>query len=238
MNHKRFSLKDICFYLFLFLSSIGVAQAQSTISNIPSTDVQPVKTAYLEVNFSTHPTKDQNEFKTYGTLFLYGVSKKLEVGVNACYSKASGEVLPVEIQPNAKWQIYNNEEKGVAFSTGAMLFIPVAHRRGADTSGMVYFSASKKIKGDYTPRLTGGSYVLISKSEGVTKAGGFAGFEQPLNRRMSFVADWASGNNQIGYGAVGLSIALSKRSLLYAGYGVGNNGRGNNYMTVSYGYSF
>lgn len=230
--------KSICFCLFLFLTNIGAAQAQSTIFNVPSTDVQPVKSSYLEFNFSTHPTKDENEFKTYGTFFLYGVSKKLEAGVNAYYTKASGEVLPVEVQPNAKLQIYSNEEKGIALSAGGMLFIPVTRRQGTDTSGMVYFSASKKIKGDYTPRLTGGSYALVGTSEEVTKAGAFVGFEQPLNRRMSFVADWASGNNSMGYGAVGISIGLSKRSLVYVGYGVGNYGRGNNYMTVSYGYSF
>lgn len=236
----NYYFKQICVSVSLVLMSVYFAQAQSTVFNQPSAGVQGEKSSYLELDFITHPVKDENGgFRSYGLRYVYGTSKRTEVGINAFYTKASGEVQPVEIQPNAKWQIYNNEEKGISVGAGGMLYIPVTRREGTDTNGMVYFSVSKKIKGDYAPRFTGGSYAFIGANNGSgTKTGVFVGYEQPLKGRFGFLADWASGNNRIGYAAAGLSVTLTKKSVLYVGYSVGNQGRGNNSIGIYYGHSF
>ena len=71
------------------------------------------------------------------------------------------------------------------------------------------------------------------------KDGGYQTYgEQPLTKKFSFVSDWSSGNNDFGYLVVGTGITLSPKSLLYAGYNFGNQGRGNNSLGVFYGYSF
>jgi hypothetical protein len=64
------------------------------------------------------------------------------------------------------------------------------------------------------------------------------GLEQPLTKRISFVTDWSSGNNDYGYLVVGTGITLSPKSFLYTGYNFGNQGRGNNYLGIFYGYTF
>ena len=64
------------------------------------------------------------------------------------------------------------------------------------------------------------------------------GYEQPITRKLSFVSDWSSGNNDYGYVVAGAGITLSPKSVLYVGYNVGNQGRGNNSLGIFYGYSF
>jgi hypothetical protein len=62
--------------------------------------------------------------------------------------------------------------------------------------------------------------------------------EQPIKGKFSFIGDWASGYNRFGYVSGGINWAISKRQFLLGGYSVGNSGRGNNYLSVFYGYTF
>jgi hypothetical protein len=104
---------------------------------------------------------------------------------------------------------------------------------------MLYVVGSKTFPGAHGARLTLGGYTLAGTfEEGTDKAGALVGYEQPLTKKFSFVSDWFSGNKDFGYLAVGTCITLSPKSLLYAGYNFGNQGRGNNSLGVYYGYSF
>jgi hypothetical protein len=75
-------------------------------------------------------------------------------------------------------------------------------------------------------------------AEGETRGGLLLGYEQPVRRSLTFVADWYSGHNSYGYSAAGVGVMLSKRDSLYAGYSFGNEGRGNNWLGVFYGRNF
>ena len=104
---------------------------------------------------------------------------------------------------------------------------------------MVYGVVSKNIKGLRGSRLTVGSYSLIGSFEkGTSKQGVLLGYEQPITKKLSFVADWSSGNNDYGYVVAGAGITLSPKSFLYVGYNIGNQGRGNNSLGIFYGFSF
>jgi hypothetical protein len=170
---------------------------------------------------------------------VYGVGKRFEIGANFAFTDALAPNQPVEFQPNIKYQFYNNEENGVAAAVGGILYTPIAHRAGVDTFGLLYSTVSKKVKGNYGPRLTGGGYGLVGRANGNGNEGGaIAGYEQPLHRRVSFVADWFSGKNRFGYVTPGFAFTVSSNSLLYAGYSVGNQGRKNNALFVYYGITF
>ena len=218
----------------------AAAQAQSTIWNAPSTDVVAAQKVYAEANFFAHFSRyDKGGFQGYGVRAVYGTGKGAEAGLNLFYTKAGGDPLPVEIQPNAKWQFYANEEKGVQAAVGGTLYLPVTHRRGSDTFGLLYATTSKKIKAAYGPRVTGGAYALVGRDRAAgTRTGALVGYEQPIARKVSFLADWFSGRNRFGYLGAGVSITTSKKSLLFVGYNVGNEGRANNYFGLYYGYSF
>jgi hypothetical protein len=218
----------------------SAAVAQSTLFNVPSTDVVAKKKVYLEFDFISHLTSHSNGgFQIYAPRAVFGVAKGVEAGVNVSVVDALAPNQPVYISPNVKWQFYSNEKTGVAVAAGGLLYTPIAHRAGADTYGFVYSVVSKKVKSDYGPRLTGGGYALPGLANGLgTRGGAIVGYEQPLARKVTFVADWFSGKNAFGYVTPGFSFTLPKSSLLNVGYSIGNHGRGNNALFVYYGITF
>ena len=215
------------------------ASAQSTVFNIPSTDVQSPGKTYLEGDFMIHfGSLREGGYQEYGARLVVGLPGNMEVGINGFHVRAESPE-PIELQPNFKWQFYSNEKHGLAFATGVLISTPVTRRSQLATSAQVYVVGSKSFQGTYGPRVTFGGYRLIgSLDDDVDKNGIMLGLEQPLTKRISFVTDWSSGNNDYGYLVVGTGITLSPKSLLYTGYNFGNQGRGNNYLGVFYGYTF
>jgi hypothetical protein len=226
--------------LFLTLLPKPAAFAQSTLFNIPSTDVVGEKKVYLEFDFLSHfESHDNGGFQIYLPRAVFGVGKGVEVGVNVAAVDALAPDQPVYVSPNIKWQFYNNEKEGVAISAGGLLYTPLVHRAGADTYGFVYSVVSKKVNSDYGPRFTGGGYALPGLADGAgTKGGAIVGYEQPVAKKVTFVADWFSGKNAFGYVTPGFSFTLPKSSLLNIGYSIGNRGPGNNALFVYYGITF
>lgn len=226
--------------LFITIAATFQSNAQSTIWNTPSTDVQATGTTYVEADYLAHYSAAENGgFRSYGTRVVYGARRRFEIGVNAFYTKA-GEAQPVELQPNVKVNLYENENYGVKFSAGAVAYLPLNRLRAAETDafGMIYSTFSKKFKARFGPRVTTGVYGLVGRKKFGDRAGLSAAYEQPLTKKVSFVADWFSGSNRFGYAGGGLAITVSNRSALYVGYNVGNSGRGNNYLSAFYGYTF
>jgi len=229
------------FVVVLFLATSESAFAQSTLFNIPSTDVVAKKKVYLEFDFISHlESHNDGGFQAYVPRAVVGVGKRTEVGLNAAFIDTLAPDQPVELQPNVKYQLYQGEGNGVTVATGGILYLPVSHRTGTDTFGMIYTVVSKQVKASHGPRVTGGAYGLVGRTDGSgTSGGAIVGYEQPLlPGKVSFVADWLSGKNRFGYATPGLSITVSKTSLLYAGYSIGNQGRKNNALFVYYGITF
>lgn len=219
----------------------GRAEAQSTLFNIPSTDVVSQKKVYAEFDFVSHlESHDDGGFQTYVPRLVIGAGKGVEFGVNVSVTDV-GSQRPVEIQPNVKWQFVNDEKTGVAAAAGGILYVPVNDKAAFsnDNFGLIYSVVSKKVKSEYGPRLTGGAYGLVGRADGTgTKGGVIAGYEQPLHSKVSFVTDWFSGKNRFGYVTPGLAFTLPRNSLLYAGYSIGNQGRKNNALFIYYGITF
>lgn len=229
----------VCLAILFALSLAASVSAQSTVFNIPSTDVQAPKSVYVEADFTGHLSSfTTGGYQSYGPRIVYGLHRRMELGFNAFYTRTSPSE-PVEIQPNFKFQLYSSEAKGVAVSAGTILSIPVTKRSAGATTGMIYAVASKNIEGDYGPRFTLGSYALVGSFEpGTTRKGLLIGYEQPLTKRLTFIADWSTGNNDYGYAVAGAGITLTRKSSLYVGYNFGNHGRGNNALGVYYGINF
>jgi hypothetical protein len=215
------------------------AFAQSTIFNIPTTDVVAPKKVYFEFDFLSHlESHDNGGFQTYDPRVVVGVGKGVEVGLNVAATNSAAPTV-VYAQPNIKWRFYANEDSGMAMSAGAIAYTPLKDRSVNDSFGFFYGNISKKFKGDYGPRLTVGGYGLGGYDfAGLDKGGAIVGYEQPLAKRVSFVADWFSGKNGFGYATPGFSFALPKNQLINVGYSFGNYGRKNNALFVYYGVTF
>ncbi len=215
------------------------ALAQSTLFNIPSTDAVSKGKTYIEFDFISHLESHRDGgFQTYVPRAVFGLGKGVEIGANISFTDALAPSQPVELQPNVKWQFYASEDNGVAASAGVIGYLPIANRTGTDDFALIYGNVSKKFKGQYGPRLTGGAYGLAGREDGLGDRGGaILGYEQPLHSRVSFVADWLGGKNRFGYVTPGLSFALPHGSF-YAGYSIGNEGRKNNALFLYYGITF
>jgi len=230
------------FTLFSGLLTQRALMAQSTILNTPSTDVVAAKKVYVEMDFITNYAWQQNDdskFANYAPRLVVGVARKVEAGVNVSLTHVPGGGQPIELQPNVKWQFYQNEAKGLAAAAGCIWYVSITHRAGTDTLGQCYSVASKKVAGGLGPRFTGGGYVLLGASEAErTKAGAIVAYEQPFSKRTGLLLDWLSGNNRFGSVSPGLYILTPHNGSLSAGYTIANHGRGKNALFVYYGTQF
>lgn len=238
MNKSRLVLSLLA--LTFCLSGHQLATAQSTLMNVPSTDVVAAKKVYVEMDFLTnYAWKREGSFQNYIPRTVIGVGRNIEVGANVSFTHVAGESSPIEVQPNIKWQIYSNETNGTAVAVGCVLYAPVTHRAGTNTLGQCYSVASKRFPGNFGPRFTGGGYALLhANDDEKTKAGAIVGYEQPLSNKISFLVDWFSGDNRFGYVSPGLSFVTSKKSALTTGYTIANHGSGKNALFAYYGLQF
>ena len=237
---KKRRLESALLLFAVFIVSSTITLGQSTVFYAPSSDVIGFQRTYVEGDFITHiAAYKDGGYRLYGVRAVHGVRKRMEAGVNVYFATSAYSPEAIIVQPNFKWQFYNDESKGLAASAGVMVSTPVTHRSAGRTSGFLYAVGSKNVAGDYAPRFTVGAYHLaIRADKGTSKQGAILGYEQPLNRRLTLIADWTSGKNHLGYLAVGGVMMLSRRSAVFLGYGVGNHGRGNNAAIVGYGYRF
>src|SRR4030081_1006271 len=90
--------------VLLTLLPKSAAVAQSTLFNVPSTDVVPKKKVYLEFDFLSHFTSHtKGGFQIYAPRAVFGVAKGVEAGVNVSFVDALAPNQPVYISPNVKW---------------------------------------------------------------------------------------------------------------------------------------
>lgn len=240
MNSRKLTLTLLaCVFLF-GVGSHRTIVGQSTLVTIPSTDVVSARNVYLEFDFISHyASHHDGGFQAYVPRAVVGVGHNVEIGANVVYTDGFGVNQPIEVQPNIKWRFYQNEQQRVSAAVGVMLYAPITHRTGTNTFVMLYALVSKKVAGKFGPRFTGGAYALPGRDDGTgAKAGAMAGYEQPLASRVNFVMDWSSGRNRFGYVTPGLSFTTTRRSLLFTGYSIGNQGRGNNALFTYYGITF
>ena len=241
--------------LLISIMFSGQAMAQSTIFNIPTTDTVAKKHVYGEFDFMPQVPAydDDSRLYLYNPRVVVGAPGNVEFGVNFPtynYRSSMDSETFAYIQPNAKWRFYNNDNYGIALAVGGILNAPLNRREGQDTWGLLYGLFSKKIKtGNYGPRFHGGVYGAVSSDDDPAwverrHVGAILGYEQPVQKRISIVADWFSGKNGVGYFTPGISITLPKNGLLNAGYMIGNdswensNATKNRLIMLYYGITF
>src|SRR2546428_9622091 len=153
MKKSKLTFNTLGFLFIVGVLSGHSAMSQSTLVNVPSTDVVPQKNVYLEFDFSTnYAWERKGAFQTYVPRGVVGLGHDLEAGVNVAYTHLSGVSQPIEVQPNIKWRFFKNEKHGVAASAECILYAPITHRAGNDTFGLCYLVFSKKVNGHYGPR--------------------------------------------------------------------------------------
>jgi hypothetical protein len=236
-------------FLGLFVVLFGLtgqnAIAQSTLFNIPSTDVVAPKKVYAEFDFFAQmpTTSGTSRLYVYAPRVVVGIPGNFEAGANVAAFRTAG-ATQYYFQPNLKWKLASDDNYGLALSAGSIYYKAINNRSAVDSFGIVYGNFSKKVKtGDYGPRFTAGPYTIYSGGSAWAgpKTGAILGYEQPIHSRVSIVADWFSGKNFFGYFTPGVSITLPHNGLFNAGYSIGNDsydGNNNRLLFLYYGVTF
>jgi hypothetical protein len=228
-----------CFSIIFVLGAVSAALGQTAIFGVPTTEIHREKTLYIEADFFGHFDKYRNGgFQSYGPSVIYGVNKKLEIGANLYFTN-DGETTAAEFEPNIKWRAYENEEKGVAVAVGTIAYVPLNKAAGSHMTAMFYTNASKKLGKERGPTFTGGIYRIVGgDADFGTRTGALVGLQLPATEKLTFLADWTSGKNRFGYSNFGFGYEVTRSQYLTIGYAVGNSGRGNNYLSALYGFTF
>ncbi len=230
--------KRLLFALFVIVAAFpALIAAQTTLFNIPTADTLQRGSWGLEGDFITRPVSYRDGgYQTYGYRVAYGLTNRTELGTNF-YLTYDGDKASSQAEFSVKQNIYRNEKYGVSVSGGTVVFVPLNRRTGEKTAVMVYGVASK-VLGSTT--VTGGGYHVINGGDGFgeDKSGAIVGLNQPISKRISFVSDWYSGKNRIGYASAGFNFAVTNRQYFTTGYSFGNSGARNNGLAAYYGITF
>ncbi|HEY0761410.1 MAG TPA: hypothetical protein VGD61_03480 [Pyrinomonadaceae bacterium] len=228
----------LSFLSVLFLSASKTVQAQQTIFNVPSTDVLGRGKVYAELDASVKPVdgSDVAKFSSFVPRLVIGAGNNVEFGLNL-----TGNIQPgldsTTLVPAIKWKPFQRES-GWAVVVGDHLFIPVRNR-GYNAGNYVYAEFSKTFK--QGTRITFGGFDFTRDVVApANRAGGQFGFEQPLNNKFTFAADWFTGKHSAGYFTPGIIFKAGPRVTGYAGYSIGNQNAsgGNHFLLLELGYNF
>ena len=219
--------------VILFIPSANV-NAQQTIFNVPSTDVLDKGKVYAELDANLKAT--DAKFSSFVPRVVVGAGRNIEFGLNV-----TGNIQPgadsTTLVPTIKWRPYQGEN-GWTIVLGNNLFVPVRNR-AYNAANYFYAETSKTFKNG--TRITFGGYDFTKNAvASAYRAGGQFGFEQPLNRKITFAADWFTGKHANGYFTPGIIFKAGPRVTGYAGYSIGNQNvsGGNHFFLLELGYNF
>ncbi len=225
-------------FIFIFLS-VGHAEAQQTIFNVPTTDVLDRGKVYVELDaaFKTNDQDALSKFSSFVPRVVFGVGHNVEVGLNV-----TGNIQPgsdsTTLVPTVKWKFYQNEKKDLALIAGNNFFIPVRNR-AYKFGTYSYLVGSKTIN---KTRLTAGAYVASRNifATDAVRAGGQFGIEQTVNSKFSVAADWVTGRHASGYFTPGVIYKPHPKVTTYWSYTIGNDkaAAGNHFFLFELGYNF
>ena len=233
-----------------------IASAQSTIFNIPSTDTVDKGKGYFEFDYLPQaPTPDGGAPRTsiFNPRLVVGLPNDSEIGFNVpiIYNSSGSPTSLAYFQPDFKWKFYKNDDMFLAATAGVVGNIPMNARSSQLSWAYFYGNVSKKVSKDGA-RFTFGGYGVAAKQDDPTasgfigtRGGVLLGYEQPISGPVAFVADWFSGQNNLGYFTPGVSITLPHSGLLNIGYSIGNDSVGSSaankkdqFFFVYYGITF
>jgi len=237
-NSKSVHVVGLVSVISVLFIPAASANAQQTIFNVPSTDVLDKGKVYAELDASLKPTggSDVAKFSSFVPRVVIGAGSNIEFGLNV-----TGNIQPgpdaTTLVPTIKWRPFQSEN-GWNIVVGNNLFIPVRNR-AYNAANYFYAETSKTFKNG--PRITFGGYDFTKNAvAGANRAGGQFAFEQPLNKTITFAADWFTGRHAAGYFTPGFIFKAGPSITGYAGYSIGNQNvsGGNHFFLLEFGYNF
>ena len=193
---------------------------------------------YFELDASFKPNDSQalGSFSSFVPRVVVGAGRRAEVGLNVTGNAQPGPDSTTLV-PTFKFKAYDGGGNGWAVVAGDHVFIPVRNR-AYRAGNYAYAEVGKTFKSG--ARLTAGAYDFTRRVvAAANRAGGQFGFERPINKRVTFAADYFTGGHAAGYFTPGFFFKLTPKVTGYASYQIGNRSpaRGNNFFLLEVGYN-
>ena len=131
--------------------------------------------------------------------------------------RALGPASPLMIEPNFKWQFYSDETRGLAAAAGVLFLYPSPGERMAPLL-RCFMPWAVRLSGDIRSSLHRGRlHTRRLAGTGDDEAWRLTWLRATGTSKISFLADWASGNNDYGYVVAGTGITLSSKDSFMPG---------------------
>lgn len=216
------------------LLAARAACAQETVFDVPSADILDKGKVYVELDGTANTSES---FYTYTPRIVIGAGHQIEAGVN--FEGLSSPTLGLlAISPTIKWRLWSRDSSGWFFYIGDNVFFPIRDREY--NAGNYFYAAFAKQWKSGT-RITVGAYDFTAKVVAkANRAGGQFTFEQPVTKRLTFAAEWYTGNQADGFVNPGVNYKLTSKLTLYGAYQIGNANvtKGNHQFLWELGYNF
>ena len=220
--------------LLLVAFPVCGAYGQETVFDVPSADVLDKGKVYGELDGTVRVV---DPLATFTPRVVVGIGHQIEVGMN--FDGLSAPTLDqLGISPTVKWLLWKSKTSRWSFIVGDDLFFPV-RQRTYNSGNYAYAFLAKEWK--HGTRISFGGYDFTRNVvANANRAGGQFTFEQQVNKRLTFAAEWYTGKQATGYVNPGAILKLNSRLTLYAAYQVGNAGvtTGNHQFLWEIGYNF
>lgn len=199
------------------------ASAQQTIFNVPSADVTPKDTVYLETESQFRPWAP-NRFWLGTQYFAYGIGHGTEIDVTLSNvsSPASGAIaLGGGFKQIFRITPQRFPKREFKLTIGQL--VPVS-LQGQGVGSWTYTHLSGRIP-KLNGRITAGVSAGTKQLFGRNTVGFIGGVEQPVTQRLTLIVDWFSGTHFNGYLIPGFSYAIKGPTTLFVGYQIPNTRR-------------
>ncbi|MCU0682339.1 MAG: hypothetical protein MUF34_08810 [Polyangiaceae bacterium] len=212
--------------LFVFLLAVlgapARAQAQSLIVSVPNTDVTRPGVSMIahesQLNTWSQPYAYWNSF-TFATqgighnielaATLYGVSRPGSGNV----AVALGYKHRIPLDPSSPWE--------PTVAVGQMFPVSLS---GTGVGTWTYGVGSLRVPGLRT-RVTVGPSYGTRQIFGRTTVSAIVGLEQPITHQISLIADWFSGDHDLGAAVPGVQFNVTHALIVIGGFKIPNTKR-------------
>lgn len=211
------------FFFLLIISILSFGQAvksESLIVGIPNAETVPKGEIQL-----AHESQLTRKKKWNGFTFLNaGIGKRTELGVslvNLNSKKIDNFTLATGIKTTR--DLFVDKETGLLVRGTVGTNIPIS-LQGKGVGNWTYGHVSVKLPKVKT-RLTTGASFGTKQLFGRNAVSLIVGVEQPITKKLSFVADWYSGTHDLAAFIPAIQYNINKSDVIIAGLKIPNNAR-------------